>query len=164
MLLPACASPSDDTRTVCEWVLMQNRYSEAHEGIGEAMYYLGEVANTETSPTLMLSRMESALRALSREYDLTLAVLSEMRGEYRSPIVRGALDDMHEALTATQSATDDCVEILESAGGDFDKYFARESELDEATARMRASTDVLDQSDAGEQAAACAARLLAGMQ
>ena len=162
--LSGCSSwPEEDVRTVCEWVIMDSRIFEEHAGVDRAIERLTGVAERQMSPFAMLTSMKSSLSELLQEYESLEAAIVSMRADFESPTVLAGLTEVQEELQAVQNSLGECIEIIESAGGDPDRFLSRETEFTAALDRMLRAADAIENTEAAGQMLESASRVLRGM-
>jgi hypothetical protein len=158
--LPGCGPAPEDTRTVCEWVIMEYQVLEALTGVDRAIERLTDAAYTGTSPRVILREMETALRDLKGEYGKLQSDVVAMRPDFESPVVLDALTEVQEALVSVQDSLDECIEIFEGAQGDVERLYSREWELEAAIDRILQAADAVENVDAASDMLECARRVL----
>lgn len=162
--LSGCGPQPQDSRTVCEWVVMEHQIQKAHVGVDRAIDRLSDVVSRETTPRVMMTGMDLAIRDLREEYGKLQAAVSGMRSDFRSPIVLAALTDVERELGSTQGSLDRCIEVFDYADGDVDRLLTREFEISAAVDRMIRSGEIIGSLQAQADMLECARRILANLE
>ena len=161
--LSGCGPRPEDTRTVCEWVIMEHKIQEAHVTVDQAIDRLTDATASHTTPRVMMTAMERAIRDLRQEYETLQGKVGDMRSDFESPIVLTALTDVERELGHTQDALGRCIEVFDYAAGDVDRLMTREHEISAAIDRMLRSAETIMSLEAQADMLECARRILADL-
>jgi len=161
--LGGCAKPDSDTRTVCEWVLMEERVGTDVTPLMDEWYErILAAADTTLAPDVNLALMRLALEHAVGQCDSARGIVQDMQRTCRSPVVLDVLSGVDGSLAAMGGTYETCLNLILECRGEPDRFRARESQFMAAYTGLGEARTRLEQAESSgrEKMMAAARRLL----